>query len=830
MSDAPVSTYRLQLGPELTFADVTELIDYLGDLGVTHLYLSPILQARPGSTHGYDVADPTAVSAVLGGEEGLRTLAVVAHAAGLGLVVDLVPNHVGTGFATPLWRALLAEGRHGAADDTFDVDWETPLPGAAGKVVVPVLGDPYGEVLARGELRVVSEEGERRLAYRDHRFPVTGDAEDLHALLERQHYRLVHWRAGHALVNYRRFFSIDDLAGVRVEDKRVFDLTHGKVLELVADGVVDGLRIDHPDGLRDPAGYLRRLAERTGGLWTAVEKIAMPGEPLPDWPAAGTTGYEFANDVLGLFVDPAAEPALTALDTEMGGDPRPYAGQAEAAKREVLAGELAADVRRLARQLWALTAQHLEVRDVDDLDCLAALTDVAVALDVYRTYVDPRTGAHTREDVGRVEAAVARAQRRPNAPPALYPFLARLLTGRAGHLDLVARFQQLTGALTAKGVEDTVFYRYRRLLALNEVGGDPSRFGIDVATFHARNADRPAHGMLTTATHDTKRGEDARLRIAALSELPERWTADVRRWRRGHAHLVTDTAHGPAPDLQTRLLLYQTLVAVWPPDRDRVAAYVVKASREAKQRTSWRDPDADFEAGVERFLDGLLADQTAMAEIGDLAAACARIADISGLAQVLLRCTSPGVPDTYQGTEFTDDSLVDPDNRRRVDFAARRAALASHPKMWVLSRALHARRDHPEPLGYVPLDARGALAGNVVAFARTDANQPVLITVAPRLPGAVVRAGGWGDTAITLPATYTDVLSGRRHGSGELALAHALSDLPVALLLRMPAGQRPQTVHRQVDEQGSDQATAVDPQPAEGDTAQGRHQHPERHR
>jgi malto-oligosyltrehalose synthase len=837
----PVSTYRLQLGPGLGFAAAAGLVGYLGDLGVSHLYLSPVLQARPGSTHGYDVADPTRVSEDLGGEDGLRALAAAAHAAGMGVVVDIVPNHLGTGFATPLWRTLLAEGHSGAAGAVFDVDWATPLPGATGKVVVPVLGDQYGAVLHRGELEVVEEDGELRLAYHEHRFPLSeesgaavrragGPAElvghpeepdrylRLHALLEMQHYRLVHWRAGQALVNYRRFFSIDELAGVRVEDPRVFDLTQDRILALVRDGVVDGLRIDHPDGLRHPARYLDRLAERSGGVWTVVEKITAPGEPLRDWPVAGTSGYEFCNQVLGLFVDPAAAPALDALDAELGGDPRPYGEQVEAAKRAVLAGELAADVRRLARQLWAVTAEHPEVRDVDDRDCLAALTDVAVALDVYRTFVDPETGAAAPEDVARVEAAVARARRA--GPEPLYGFLAQLLTGRAGtsapHLDLLARVQQLTGALTAKGVEDTVFYRYRRLLAVNEVGGEPGHLGLDAAGFHVlarQRAERHPAGLLATATHDTKRGEDARLRIAALSELPERWAADVRRWQERHG--------AESPDPQTALLLYQTLVAVWPVDgaelapvRARVGEYLVKASREAKQRTSWRDPDEAFEAAAQRFLDRLLDDPQTRAELADLARAAADVAVVSGLAQVLLRVSAPGVPDTYQGTEVWDLSLVDPDNRRPVDFAARRAALAAldaegadpgalfaaphdgRVKTWVLSRALRARRERAAALrGYAPLEVTGDLAGHVVAFARTGGDGgAALVALAPRLPGAVLRrAGGsalgaaWGNTAVALPdpGPWLDRLSGTRHDAGAaLALSDAFAALPVALLTR----------------------------------------------
>ncbi len=846
----PVSTYRLQLGPDLTFADAAEAVPYLVDLGVSHLYLSPVLQARPGSTHGYDVADPSRVSAELGGEQGLRELAETAHAAGLGLVVDLVPNHLGTGFDTPLWRALLAEGAAGPAGRVFDVDFQTEVPGAGGKVVVPVLGEQYGAVLHDGQLQIVEEDGELRLAYFDHRFALSAESVDalqraggaaaiagtrgqaatwsrLHALLEQQHYRLVHWRAGEHLLNYRRFFSIDELAGVRVEDEAVFDLTHETILRLVDDGVVDGLRIDHPDGLRDPAGYLARLAERTGGVWTVVEKITAVGESLPGcWATAGTTGYDFANQAVGLFVDPSSKALLDELDAEMEGGV-PFADQAWLAKLEMLESELAPDLRRIVRLLWpVVTAQHLEHRDVGRGDLADALADVLLGLQVYRTYVDPRTGTSSPEDAERIDEAMEESGA---VGTPLHDLVRSLLLGEAGDdpatLEVLARFQQLSGAVMAKGVEDTAFYRFRRLLAVNEVGGEPAVLGLTAADFHAAQAqrlERTPTGMVSTATHDTKRGEDTRLRMAALSELRERWADDLRRWHAAHAHLVTETGDGPAPDPQTALLAYQTLVGAWPvregraalePVRERVAAYLQKACREAKERTSWRDPDPDFEAGVSAFLDGLLADATAVTEVGALAAACAEVAVVSGLSQVLLRCTVPGVPDTYQGTETWDLSLVDPDNRRPVDAGGRAAMLADlegmdpaamlrerhdgRIKAWVLSRALRTRRDRATCYGegstYAPLEVQGRYAEHVVAFARGAGDGgSAVVTIAPRLPGAVMEGEAeppvgraWGDTAVAVPAgRYRDVLSGRvLEVDGPLALAQALAVLPVALLV-----------------------------------------------
>ena len=839
------STYRLQLGPELTFADVGERIGYFADLGITHLYLSPLLTARQGSTHGYDVADPTIVSQVLGGEAGLRALAEAAHGAGLGLVVDIVPNHLGTGPENPLWELLLAEGRAGEGGRVFDVDWSPPLPAADGKVILPVLGDQYGEVLNRGELRIVDEPAGSRLRYYDHSFPLSpetcealeraggagvingrpGEPESwvrLHNLLENQHYRLVFWRVGDRLINYRRFFAIDQLAGIKVEDEHVFDATHETILRLVRDGVVDGLRIDHPDGLRDPREYLERLAEKTGGIWNVVEKITHPGELLPEsWKTAGTTGYEFTNDVLGLFVDPDAEALFDDLHGEMGGDARSYDEQVVAAKFEKLGSDLYADVQRLARRFWALCQHHIEIRDIDELSCYEVVSRMLVHLPVYRTYVDPTTGDAQEADVEHLRFALAAARENAIAPDRVYVLLANILAGRAGHdpahLDFLARFQQLSGALTAKGVEDTVFYRHRRLLALNEVGGDPTQFGISVAEFHRRNAVRAARhpaGMLTTATHDTKRGEDVRLRVAALTELGERWAVVLRSWR--------GRAQAAEVDLPTASLLFQTLVGVWPLAesgrtsdglRARLREYLEKATREAGERTSWVDPAQDYEERLGRFVETLLRDEAFVAELNDLAAAANEIAMVAGLAQVLLRTMSPGVPDLYQGNELWDDSLVDPDNRRPVDFAQRAEALAGFGdevdpgllwksrhdgrlKLWVLRQALQVRRAHVDYVGvgsgYQPLPVDGVCADHLVVFARTDeVGTAGVIVVAPRLPGRTMGedlsapVGPAWEAAITLPeGTWRDALTGRSLTGGQRAASQVLGVFPVALLIR----------------------------------------------
>ena len=839
-----LSTYRLQLTSEFGFAAVRERVGYLARLGLSHLYLSPILEARPGSTHGYDVADPTKVSAALGGEDGLRELAAAAHAEGLGLVADIVPNHLGIGPENPDWQYLLAEGMSGEGGRVFDVDWHPPLPGADGKVILPVLGDHYGKILINGELRLVEEPdaaGRRfRIRYHDHAFPLSPDSLEaldrvgridtlmgtpgvaetwhrLHGLLERQHYRLVHWRIGDRVVNYRRFFAVSQLAGIRVEDDHVFDRTHDKIIQLVDEGVLDGLRVDHPDGLRDPGRYLERLAQRSGGVWTVVEKILHPGEPLEDWAAAGTTGYEFCNDVLGLFVDPAAEEVFTQIDHDLGGDKRSYDEQVSAAKHEILRNDLSAEATRLAARLWALAQEHLEVRDLDDRHCLTAVSEVLVAMHVYRAYVDPVTGAASQRDRALVEQAVWRARDTGRADDEVLDFLGQVLRGDAGHdllhLDFIARFQQLSGALMAKGVEDTVFYRYLRMVALNEVGGDPARFGLTAQEFHRLNRERserhPA-GMITTATHDTKRGEDVRLRIAALSEMPQRW-----------ADLVTAMSAGTQLDGPTVSLLAQTMVGVWPvvdaggpgPQlRERLQAYARKASREAGLHTNWYDPADQYEQKLGEFIDAVLGDDSLRKPLAEVAGACAQIGMVSSLAQVLLRTLSPGVPDTYQGNELWDDSLVDPDNRRPVDWQRRVAVIggladADAAVLWdsrgdgvvkarVLTTALHARRAHSDAVGaesgYEPVEARGQWAEHVVAFTRTAADRPRLVVVAPRLPGAVMGpeqhdpiGQRWEDTTVSLPAgQWRNLFDDNGQGiSGDVGLATLLAALPVALLV-----------------------------------------------
>ena len=636
------ATYRLQLSPDgMDFAAVAALVPYLRDLGVSHLYLSPVLTARTGSTHGYDQVDPTRVSESLGGEAGLRALA----AEGLGIVLDIVPNHMGTGDENPWW---------------------------------------------------VDEDLRRQFFDLD---PETG--------------------------RWRRFFDVDELAALRQEDPEVFAVTHAKPLQLLAEGVIDGVRVDHPDGLADPAGYVARLAaEGAGDVW--LEKILHPGEALRDWPVSGTVGYEFLNDVTALFVDPAGEGPLTDLWQRISGDPRPFAEVAAEAQEEQARTTFAPEVERLAR-----------VAAAEGLDGLAdppLLARAVAALPVYRTYVEPATGRVDPADRAAIEAA------------GLPDHLARvLLLDEPGHDAFVTRFQQTTPAVAGKGVEDTAFYRYLRLLALNEVGGDPSRFGLPVEHFHAANAERARRfprNLLISSTHDTKRSADVRARLGLLAGRAGEWIDRVEAWMRLTDHLVVDGA----PDDVERYLIFQTLVGAWPIDADRLTAYLGKALREAKRTTSWVEPDEAWEERALGFATALLDHRPFLDAFLPFAAEVAAAGAEVSRAQVLLKLTSPGVPDIYQGDELTDLSLVDPDNRRPVDWDLRREALdrllagaAPDPataKLALVHRVLALRARRPDAFAgaYRPVEA----GPHVCAFTRGD--DEVLVVVAVRPDAAAASA------------------------------------------------------------------------------------------
>jgi (1->4)-alpha-D-glucan 1-alpha-D-glucosylmutase len=671
------AAYRLQLGPDLGFAQARALVPYLRDLGVTHLYLSPVLQAMPGSTHGYDVVDPSRVSDDLGGEAELRRLCQ----AGLHVILDIVPNHMRRSDDNPFWSDPRRRRR------SFDID------------------------------------------------PETGQ--------------------------YRRFFDVDDLAGVRVEDEEVFTETHRVVLSLVADGLVSGVRVDHVDGLADPARYLARLRSRgVERIW--VEKILQPGEALRDWPVLGTTGYDFLNEVGGLFVDPAGEEPLTRLWHELSGDERRFEEIARGAKLAEAVTTFAPEVEWLDRELDEAAG---------DVDLPLALS----SLPVYRTYVEPRSGRVDDAD----RAVVARA----GIPE---PLARILLLEQRGHDTFVTRFQQTTGPIMAKGVEDTALYRYNRLVALNEVGGEPSRFGVDVAAFHAANLERARrfpHGLLTTHTHDTKRSGDVRMRIAALSALAAEWRERVLRWR----ELNRPCLSGPGPDASEEYLVYQTLLGAWPIEPDRLVEAMLKSIREAKRNTAWVDGNPEWEQSVERFCRRLYENEPFVRDLAAFVDRVARLGERASLGQLVLKLTSPGLPDIYQGDELWSLQLVDPDNRRPVDFDRRRETFAElragaapereTMKLFVTHRVLQAKAQRRASFlaAYTPLDA----GPDVCAFLRGD-DVLVVVTLrhkepvgdAPRLPPDL--AGAW-----------TSVLTGARvQLRGELPVAELLEGQPAAVLLR----------------------------------------------
>jgi (1->4)-alpha-D-glucan 1-alpha-D-glucosylmutase len=891
---APRSTYRIQLHPGFDFDAAAAVAEYLAALGVSHLYASPYLQAAPGSTHGYDVVDPSRVNAELGGDAGHERLCAALGEAGLGQVLDIVPNHMAiTGPENRWWEDVLRNGPASAFASYFDVDWDPPEAKLRDLVLMPILGDHYGRELEAGAIRLQHDGGLFCIRYHDHMLPVAPrslaaplslaseleaggpgedalaelgflargygrlpepsadldpeavasrqrdlevldrrlrtlardhpevrdridrvvatineDADDLDELLSNQNYRLAHWRIGGQELDYRRFFDITTLAALRIERLEVFQAVHGRVLDWLRQGVIDGVRIDHPDGLRRPAEYFQRLRDAAPGAWIVAEKILMPEERLPPWPIAGTTGYEVLNDVGGLFVDPEGEGPLTELWEELTGDRRSFHEVVYEARQDVLRHVLAADLSRLANVFVQLCERRRRYRDYTRRELREALAEVAAAFPVYRTYVT-ESGQASGPDRAVVEQAVqGAAARRPDLDVELLELLEGILVGGEEGDEARAlrmRFQQFTGPVAAKGEEDTAFYRYVRFAPLNDVGGDPGRWGLDPDAFHGRCRERARSwplAMTSLSTHDTKRSEDVRARLFVLSEIPERWADQVRAWREIHA------THWPAdlePDPRMEYLLYQSAIGAWPIDAGRLAAYMEKASREAKLRTSWTEPDTAYDAALNDFVRRVL-DGPWAAEAERFAAAITPPGRVVALAQKLVQLTAPGIPDIYQGTELWDLSLVDPDNRRPVDFDERRRLLgrlgepgepgrileemdSGQPKLWVVHRALRARAAHPtafgEGGGYEPVAVRGEAARHAVGFVRGGE----VAVVVPRLVIGLARSGGWRDTEVELPAgDWTNELTGERIGGGWRGVDGLLGRFPVALLTRGRAG------------------------------------------
>lgn len=793
-----LSTYRLQLhgpdaagaGPSLTLSDAADLVPHLDELGVSHLYASPILTAAQGSQHGYDVVDPTEVSTAIGGSAALEHLVGVLKAHGMGLVVDIVPNHVGV--ATPAenawWWDVLRQGRSSPLAEYFDIDFSTDN-GCDGRIALPVLGAATDVE----HLQVVEGQDGPELHFYDHRFPVGpgtegGTPQQVH---DRQAYRLVAWQDG--VVGYRRFFHVNTLAALRQEDPSVFDATHAEVARWAAQDLVDGIRVDHPDGLADPVGYLHRLRDVLGpDRWLVVEKILATDEALdPTLPVDGTTGYDALREIGGVFVDPAGEDTLSRMSlqrTGTTGDAADLAVQEHELKRSVARAGLAPELMRCVRAVERVRPAGAQ-SEVSHERLTDAVVELVAATGVYRSDYPSLAGL-----LPGVMARVAAEH------PELASALSEVGEALVARGEAATRFQQVCGAVTAKGVEDCLFYRTTRLTSLQEVGGDPGRFGVSPAELHLAADERarlwPA-AMTTLSTHDTKRGEDVRARIHVLSEVAELWAESVAAFEQ----------LAPSPDGAMGSLLWQTMFGVWPADgrrfaevpdlRERLHAYAEKAVREAGTRTEWNAVDTDWEAQLHSWLDAVI-DGPVAAGMDQLVTRLAPAGWSNSLGQKLLHLLGPGVPDVYQGTELWEDSLVDPDNRREVDHGERARLLAEldaadsvppvdasgRVKLKLVQSSLRLRREHPEAFltgSYTPLLARGPQAQHLVGFARGDEAGPQVIALATRLS---VGLDSWDTTTVDLPdGTWTDRLSGAVH-QGRVPVGTVLAGLPVAALVR----------------------------------------------
>jgi len=981
--ERPASTYRFQFHANFRFTDAIALVPYLHALGITHCYASPILKARAGSMHGYDITNHNELNPELGTEDEFRRLAAELKSRGMGLILDTVPNHMGVGYGdNPWWQDVLENGRSSQYAAFFDIDWEPVKTELRDKVLIPVLGNQYGEELESGKIRLGYEEGRFFLQYYGQRLPIDpqtfamifepigdlraqelklgvaeGDGSELenilwdlrqlpphsapapesaavlrkqipelqerlrvlverspqvrslidlaldlcngspgnprsfdalHRLLEAQAYRLAYWRVSAQEINYRRFFDINDLVGLRMENEQVFAATHHMLRRFLAEGLLSGLRLDHPDGLLNPVQYFTRLqmlyaASQCCGpyavppvaengieveiqdgfgrhdwtqdppLYLVVEKILERGEELPrNWLVHGTVGYDFTNLVNGIFIDGGNERFFTHLYRRFVGGDVDFDLMAYEARVLIMRTSLSSEVTVLSHILEEIASRDRHARDFTRPALTDAIRGAIASFPVYRTYIDER-GTVSERDRDYIVQAIARAKRRDQGmTPAVYDFLRDilLLTGAGNlgdeayrkRLHFTLKFQQLTGPVMAKGLEDTVCYVYNRFVSVNEVGGWPAEFGVSTDEFHRGNmerADRWDLSMLTTSTHDTKRSEDVRARLDVLSEMPRVWSANVMRWRRSNRFRKKTISDGRVvPDANEEYLLYQTLVGTWPlemstsADREqyvqRIKAYMVKAIHEAKVNLSWVNQNPEYVQGVEQFIErtlrhgGAVRPNLFLQQIESFVPIVSFFGTMNSLSQLLLKITSPGVADCYQGTELWDFSLVDPDNRRPVDFDLRRRLLEDlltkqddqgsltelctelirhyddgRIKMWTTLRALKFRREHADLFRsgqYVPLHATGTAQQHVVAFARENESESAVV-VAPRLSYTIMKGqmGAplgevWGDTELSVTragSEYVDAFGGHRlrsSGDRTLLCREVFAHFPVALL------------------------------------------------
>jgi (1->4)-alpha-D-glucan 1-alpha-D-glucosylmutase len=875
----PGSTYRLQLHKGFTFDDAAAIAGYLKELGVTHVYCSPYLQAAPGSMHGYDVVDHRRVNEELGGAAGHERFCKRLGEVGLGQVLDIVPNHMSLGAQNRYWWDVLQNGTNSRYASFFDIDWNSSEERLRDKVLVPILPDQYGRVLSAGGVVVVRRGAGFVVEAAGQTFPVSptsmatilnkaaeyirsdslnfvsasfarlpspdfwdrrtilarhrdknvlqdvldrlcneeesvceaidravrelnGNIDVLDDFLSQQYYRLSYWKTADQQLGYRRFFDVNTLIGLRIEREFVFDETHALIVRWLQQGVLDGVRVDHPDGLRDPLEYFQRLRNRAPEAWIVGEKILEPGEWMRQgWPIEGTSGYDFLNVVLGLLVNPEGLKRLGEQYAEFTGDVTDFPAMAHDKKIAVTQEALGSDVNRLTTLFVDICERSRDQRDFTRAEIRRAIREVAACFSVYRTYVVPDRNEIEEEDRRRIGRAIVCAKdNRADIDGGLFDFMRDVLelkvTGKL-ETEFVYRFQQFTSPVMAKGVEDTAFYCSNRLTAMNEVGGDPDCDGFTLEHFHEYNAKMqrtfPAT-MTTLSTHDTKRSDDVRARLVVLSEAPEEFAKAVRHWSTDYAKY----RGGDLIDPGTEWFLYQTLVGAWPIGAERAKEYMQKAMREAKVRTSWVANNSDYEGAVNGYIDALLGDEGFVGELGRFVGAIVEAGRVNSLAQTLLKYTAPGVPDMYQGGELWDFSLVDPDNRRPVDYEQRRRLLAEMkemsvaqvlermeeglPKLWVVQKALELRKERPEwfgaGAGYVPVKATGAGAERVIAYLRGG----TMLTVAPRWSQG---AREWGETAIEAPkGTWRNRLTGSEVGGGRVSVGELLAEFPVALLAR----------------------------------------------
>jgi (1->4)-alpha-D-glucan 1-alpha-D-glucosylmutase len=884
MSKAPTSTYRLQLHSDFTFADASRVADYISALGISHVYSSPILQATAGSTHGYDVVDFKSVNHELGGESGLETFSARLSAVGLGMVLDIVPNHMSLAPTNPYWRDVLENGPLSRYSDYFDIGWASGEERFHNKVLLPLLSDQYGVILSSGAIKVVRSGARLEITFADMRLPVApfstsemlasaamaihsetllfiaeslGDlaghdmqnpaalrrmrrsqtvllslltryvtekpevlaaiddavaelntsTDGLHNFLQKQHYRLAYWKAANQDLDYRRFFDVNSLIGMRVEDEDVFTDTHELIFRWLDAGLIDGVRVDHVDGLRDPQLYLERLRARFPGAWIVAEKILARAEPLrSEWTIEGTTGYDFLNVVSGLLVSPIGMATLEKVYQNIVGPQADYQAMVHEKKLAIMDEGLGSDVNRLTGLFLDICECDRNYRDYTRTYVRRALREVAAHFSVYRTYVQPDRKRVIDLDASIIQAATqAAAQSRPEIDRGLFDLIADvLLLRKVGRLEteFVMQFQQFTGPVMAKGFEDTALYCYNRLVGLNDVGSNPRDPLVSVADFHRFNQQAQAahpNGQLALTTHDTKRGEDVRARLFVISECAEAFEAKINNWFARNSHYRDSNM----PDPNTEYLYYQTLIGAWPLTVDRALGYMEKATREAKLQTSWTHQNPAFESRLQQFIRDTFGDAEFIADVASFVTFIDKAGRVNSLIQTLLKCTSPGVPDLYQGSELWDHRLVDPDNRGPVDYQQRRELMdamrklspaeileqmdSGMPKLWLLHKALHVRSRYPQCFGatgnYLPLEVKGAKSEQVVAFARGGC----VSVIVPRLTFSMNAnmQEAWQDTRVAMAeGRWRSALNGKAAQGAEASVSELLQDFPVALLVK----------------------------------------------